>query len=157
MMDRLIVDGYNLIFHWEELRAARAKNLAAARQLLIQMLTHYQDLTGRKVTLVFDGRSVPMKSEKGGTGIQIIFSQSGESADAVIERLAARLQAHSNEAIRRTLIATNDLMEQSIVSGFGADTISAEGLRTLVLREIEGMGKTIEDLAGRNQRKFGKR
>ena len=88
--ERLIVDGYNLIFAWTELKALAAEDLSAARDKLIDMLLSYSSYTNRETVLVFDAYKVP-----GGIGersnsetLHVLYTRENESADLYIERLA---------------------------------------------------------------------
>lgn len=125
--DYLIVDGHSIIFAWPELRALHAGRSLAAREALIRQLRDYQDWTGVRVVVVFDGKgsNVAQTAEPG--EIQIFYSRAGQSADAIIERLASKYAARY-----RLLVATNDHGEEETASACGADCISAEGLRGLL-------------------------
>lgn len=122
----LLVDGHSVIFAWPELRALHLRRMAAARDALIKRLTDYQDQSGVRVVLVFDGRGARTTEEPTSTdGIQVFYAPAGRTADAVIERLVARYAAE-----HRLTVATSDGLEQQTVLTFGAaGCVSAEGLR----------------------------
>jgi uncharacterized protein len=123
----LIVDGHSVIFAWPDLRALHARKTASARGRLARILTEYQDFTGIQVVLVFDGKGATVTEEKEPGGIQIFYSNKGHTADDLIERLAAKY------ANRYPLtVATSDLLEQQTAIAFGADCVSADGLRDLI-------------------------
>ena len=123
----LIVDGHSVIFAWPELRALHTRKTASARGRLAKILTEYQDFTGVQVVLVFDGKGATITQEIEPGGIQIFYSNTGHTADDLIERLAAKY------ANRYSLtVATSDLLEQQTAIAFGADCVSAEGLRDLI-------------------------
>src|SRR5215813_15472561 len=86
----LIVDGHSVIFAWPELRKLHARRSSLAREALIKQLRDYQDWTGVRVVAVFDGKGkkVEMISHPG--DVQIFYSRSGQTADAIIERLASK-------------------------------------------------------------------
>lgn len=132
----LIVDGHSVIFAWPELRALHAQKTAAARELLVKHLTEYQDYSGTRVVAVFDGRGDKVTEEERLPGsIQIYYSASGQTADAVIERLVA-IYADRCEIT----VATSDRMEQQTIHSLGADWISADELRPMLddtAREFE--------------------
>src|ERR1700692_2338605 len=94
----LIVDGHSIIFAWPELRAlhdsktapAHDSKTAPARDKLIRILTEYQDLSGTHVVLVFDGRGPVITQESEPGGIQVFYSNTGRTADDIIERLVAK-------------------------------------------------------------------
>ena len=103
--ERIIVDGYNLIFAWEELKALAAENLDLGRSKLIDALINYQSYTGSEVVLVFDAYRVP-----GGVGakytegpLHIVYTKENETADMYIERLVDEIG--KNEAVR---VVTSD-------------------------------------------------
>src|SRR6516225_603162 len=86
----LIVDGHSVIFAWPELRALHRRRTASARERLTKILTAYQDFTGIRVVLVFDGKGTTITQETDPGGIQIFYSNTGRTADDLIERLAAK-------------------------------------------------------------------
>jgi len=123
----LIVDGHSVIFAWPELRALHRRRTASARERLTKILTAYQDFTGIRVVLVFDGKGTTITQETDPGGIQIFYSNTGRTADDLIERLAAK---YGN--LYSITVATSDLLEQQTAIAFGAECISADGLRDLV-------------------------
>ena len=103
--ERVIVDGYNVIFAWDELKELAEKSLDLARRRLIDILINYQGFTKSEVVLVFDAYKVP-----GGTGakyseakLHIVFTKEDETADMYIERLVGEIG--KNEAVR---VVTSD-------------------------------------------------
>lgn len=125
--DYLLVDGHSIIFAWPELRALHERRRAAAREALVRQLRDYQDWTGTRVVVVFDGRGMSVSHEAQPGEIQIFYSRAGQTADAIIERLASRYAARF-----RLVVATGDYLEQETASACGAETISPEGLRELL-------------------------
>jgi uncharacterized protein len=123
----LIVDGHSVIFAWPELRALHRRKTASAREQLTKILTAYQDFTGIRVVLVFDGKGTTVTQETEPGGIQVFYSNTGHTADDLIERLAAK---YGN--LYSITVATSDLLEQQTAIAFGAHCISADGLRDLV-------------------------
>ncbi len=120
----LIVDGHSVIFAWPELRALHERRSSSAREALVRQLRDYQDWTGVRVVVVFDGKGTsPNESSEPGE-IQIFYSRAGQSADAIVERLASKYGERF-----KLLVATDDYLEQETVSACGAEYISAEGLR----------------------------
>lgn len=132
----MIVDGYNILNAWPELRKLiRKTGLSGARAELIRYLSAYQDCTGVEVTLVFDGpkKEASISAEApGDESIKVIYSKSGKTADTYIERLV--YQSPEPGSIR---VATSDRQLKLIVLGMGARQISATGLEKEVLRAIE--------------------
>ena len=126
-----ILDGYNIINSWKSLRDAKSKGLAYARHQLIQMMTQYQDFTGEEVSIVFDGiRKLDFIAEYIETGVIVIFSRDGGSADAAIERMVYKLKDKS-----KTVVVTSDRMIRSMIEGMGARSISAESFELETKRE----------------------
>jgi predicted RNA-binding protein with PIN domain len=123
----LIVDGHSVIFAWPELRELHARRTSLARDALVKQLRDYQDWTGVRVVVVFDGKgsAVDESSEPG--EIQIFYSRAGQSADAIVERLASKYASQF-----KLLVATSDNLEQETAAACGAECISAEGLRGLL-------------------------
>ena len=124
--DVLVVDGYNIIFDWDELKAVAAENFDAARADLIRILCNYQGMRKCRVILVFDAYRV-----KGGTGgrdreagVEIVYTKEGETADTYIEKLSYELGKE-----HRVKVATGDGLEQLIVLGHGAQRLSARELK----------------------------
>lgn len=136
-MDILIVDGYNIIGDWPELRTLKNKDLAAARDRLIERMAEYQAYSGYRVIIVFDAQYVKGTEKKvRNHNVEVIFTRSNETADERIEKLAISL---SN---RRTQVhvATSDYTEQWAIFGQGALRKSAREL----LIEMESVEKKIE-------------
>ena len=123
----LIVDGHSVIFAWPELRALHERRSSLGREALIKQLRHYQDWTGVHVAVVFDGRGSKVSELSDPGEIQIFYSRAGQTADAVVERLAAKYAADSD-----LIVATSDSMERQTVMASGAECISPEGLRDLL-------------------------
>ena len=123
----LIVDGHSVIFAWPELRKLHARRSSLARESLIKQLRDYQDWTGVHVVVVFDGKGRKVDASSDPGEVQIFYSRSGQSADAIIERLASKY-ARRYELV----VATSDLMEAETVHACGAECISPEALRGLL-------------------------
>jgi predicted RNA-binding protein with PIN domain len=123
----LIVDGHSVIFAWPELRALHRRRSSLAREALVRKLREYQDWTGVRVAVVFDGKgtSVNVNSEPG--EIQIFYSREGQTADSIVERLASKYASRF-----KLLVATSDVLEQETASASGAECISTEALRWLL-------------------------
>ena len=137
-MERLIVDGYNIIFAWPELSALKDVSLEDARELLIATLADYAAMTRQKVTVVFDShrRADAEASQQTVSGVQVIFSGRKTSADHVIERLL--FEAKGTEEVT---VATSDGLQRDLALGRQIKTVSA-----LVLKgQVDAM------LARRNQ------
>src|SRR5260370_16944742 len=86
----LIVDGHSVIFAWPELRKVHERRSSLAREALPRQLRDYQDWTGVRVVIVFDGKGAQVSVTSGPGDVQISYSRSGQTADAIIERLASK-------------------------------------------------------------------
>ena len=122
----LLVDGYNIIFAWEDLNALAKDSLAAARQKLMDILCNYQGFKKCVLILVFDAYRVPGSP---GTvekyhNIHVVYTREAETADMYIERVT-----HEIGRERRVRVATSDGMEQIIILGHGAYRLSARQFR----------------------------
>jgi len=128
----LIVDGHSIIFAWPKLRRLHARRPSLGRDALVKELRHYQDWTGVNVAVVFDGRGERVSAEADPHDVQIFYARSGQSADAIIERLASKYASRFE-----ITVATSDSLEMETVNACGALCISPEGLRKL----LESVGK----------------
>ena len=125
--DYLIVDGHSVIFAWPELRELHARRGVLARDALVKRLRDYQDWTGTRVVVVFDGAGATTSALSDPGEIQIFYSRKGQTADAVVERLASKYAQNF-----KLLIATDDYLEQQTAAACGADCISSASLRALL-------------------------
>jgi predicted RNA-binding protein with PIN domain len=123
----LIVDGHSVIFAWPELRKLHARRSSLARDVLIRQLRAYQDWTGVHVVVVFDGKGKRVDVTSEPADVQVFYSRTGQSADAIIERLASKYAKRYE-----LMVATSDLMEAETVHACGAESISPDGLRELL-------------------------
>ena len=142
--ERLIVDGYNVIFAWEELKALAKDNLDLARRRLIDILANYQGFTRSEVVIVFDGYKVAGSpgSRQSQGGVHIAYTKENETADMYIERLANDIG--KNESVR---VVTSDAL------------IRLSALRSGVLRtssrefqnEVDWVMAQIRDIVKKSQ------
>ncbi len=119
----LLVDGYNIIFAWEDLKKIAAESLEAAREHLIDRLCNYQGFTGCELIVVFDAYKVknnPGEVEKI-HNISVVYTKEAETADMYIEKATKQLGKH-----HKVRVATSDNLEQLIIIGHGAMRISAD-------------------------------
>lgn len=118
----LLVDGYNVIFAWDELNRLAQNDIAAARAALASVLSNYQGFRKCVVILVFDAYRV--KGNPGSVetvdGVKVVYTKEAQTADAYIERATYELRKE-----RRVRVATSDNLEQVIILGHGATRISA--------------------------------
>lgn len=127
----LIVDGHSIIFSWPDLRKLHQRRTSLARDELVKRLRHYQDWTGTRVIVVFDGAGRKVGGASDPHEIQISYSRADQTADAIIERLASKYATRFD-----LTVATSDYLEQQTVSAFGAETISPEMLRAVIEEEV---------------------
>jgi predicted RNA-binding protein with PIN domain len=137
----LLVDGHSIIFDWPDLAAMHARNTAAAREELVKRLTGLQDNTEWTVAVVFDGKGVKASSDGTPHGIAVFYSKSGQTADSIIERLAAKYTKD-----HEVTVATNDRLERTTAEAFGSNTISGMQLRAEMESALDSVRDTIRRL-----------
>ena len=128
----LIVDGHSIIFAWPELRKLQTQRPSLAREALIKQVRQYQDWTGVHVAVVFDGQGERVSEVSDPHDVQIFYARRGQSADAIIERLASKYASRFD-----VTVATSDSLEMETVNASGAACLSPDGLRKL----LEAVGK----------------
>ena len=135
----LLIDGYNIIFAWDELKGLAEVNMDSARGRLQDIMSNYQGFTGETVIIVYDAYRVPDH----GTSVQkygnlhIVFTKTAETADQFIEKLAIDLRPKHS-----VTVATSDGIEQIIVISQGCDLITAPRL----FDEVQRINSQINDL-----------
>ena len=139
--DYLLVDGYNIIFAWDELKKIADKSLDDARAELAKIMCNYQGYTGYEVILVFDAYRVKGKRREAEKyyNINIVYTKESETADSYIERIS-----HELAKKHRVRVATSDGSEQMIVLGNGAMRVSARELHQRVTEADKEIREFIE-------------
>lgn len=144
----LLVDGYNIIFAWEDLNELAKVNIEGARNKLMDILCDYQGYKKCTLILVFDAYKV-----EGGQGsvqkyhnIHVVYTKEAETADQYIEKTV-----HEIGKKYHVTVATSDALEQVIILGQGADRLSARNLR----EEIQRMKEEIREDYLEKQKKSG--
>lgn len=135
----VLVDGYNIIFAWEDLNElSKQVGLDAARMRLMDMMCNFQGFTGCRLILVFDAYKV-----KGNPGsvetyrnINVVYTKEAETADMYIEKTTKKIAKQ-----HRVRVATSDALEQMIILGHGATRLSADAFR----KEIERINERIRE------------
>lgn len=132
----LLVDGYNMIFAWEELSDMADLSLESARNLLVETLCSYQSYWGKRTIVVFDAYRQPgnIGMTENILGVEVVYTKEGQTADQYIEKFVLK---HVKKM--RITVATSDGLEQMMIFGQGALRMSARELRQKVLdteREI---------------------
>lgn len=139
----LLVDGYNIIFAWDELKAAARDSLDAARQQLMDLLSNYQGFQKCEVIVVFDAYKVPrsVRDEERYHNIHVVFTKEAETADTYIEKVTYALGKK-----HRVRVATSDGVEQLIILGHGALRLSASAFH----QEMEMVTGRISQVIAQN-------
>ncbi|AZB41236.1 NYN domain-containing protein [Bacillus sp. FJAT-42376] len=136
-MNILLVDGYNIIGAWPELRVLKKDYFEQARDLLIQKMAEYQAFTKYRVIIVFDAHLVKgIEKKHRNYRVEVIFTKENETADERIEKLASEL----NDIRTQIHVATSDYTEQWAIFGQGALRKSAREL----LNEMDAIEKSIK-------------
>ncbi len=137
----LLVDGYNIIFAWDELKAIAKDSLESARQRMIDILANFQGFRKCRLIVVFDAYKVKggKESVSEENGVSVVYTKEAETADMYIERVTHKLCRDA-----RVRVATSDGLEQIIILGNGAYRVSAEEFR----REVADTEKEIRSMIG---------
>ena len=144
----LVVDGYNIIFAWEELKSLAKTSMDAARTALIEIFSNYQGYRRCKVIVVFDAYKIKggeRRQEKHGS-VDVVFTKEGETADTYIERLTYEMNGKY-----RVRVATSDRQEQIIALGNGAFRLSASELKGEIERTNLEISSFLKEHARKNQ------
>ena len=138
----LLIDGYNIIFAWSELKELAAENLESARDALIERMKSYRAFCDIEIIIVFDAYKV-----KGNVGelerigdLTVCYTKEAQTADAYIEKAACELSKNY-----KVTVATSDNLEQLIVFGGGAYRMSAQNFKEEVLKKEAEIRKIITD------------
>lgn len=140
----LLVDAHSVIFAWPALRSLHRRHMEAARDQLVQRLTAYQDATGTRVVIVFDGKGPRTSQESIPGGVQIFYSGAKGTADQIIERLVAKYAGEHDMTV-----ATDDLLEQQTAITFGGLAISTEALAKLLDEAEADVARQLKRLRNR--------
>lgn len=134
----LLVDGYNIIFAWEDLHDLALDDIGAARDKLLDILSNYAGYCSDEIIVVFDAYRV-----SGGLGevyryhnIDVVFTREAETADLYIEKTSHELAVRKHY---RVTVATSDAIEQVIIFGTGALRLSAKGLLEQIIAAQQEM------------------
>jgi len=144
----LLVDGYNIIFAWEELEAVARQDVSAARAMLADLLVNYKGYRKCEVILVFDAYKVkgsPGSVEKH-NGIYVVYTKEAETADAYIEKTTYDLSRN-----HRVRVATSDGLEQMIILGHGALRLSARTFKAEMEQAQGEIARLVADYNRRNK------
>lgn len=133
----LLVDGYNIIFAWPELKEIADESMDGARMKLLDIMSNYQGITKWKIIVVFDAYRVQEHREEviNYHNIHMVYTREAQTADQYIERFA-----HDNQNKYKIVVATSDGLQQIIVRGAGCSLLSARELKI----EIESANERIK-------------
>lgn len=141
----LLVDGYNIIFAWDNLKETAKTSLEAARMELLDILCNYQSQKTERIIVVFDAYRVvnnpgtQLKYHQ----IDVVYTKEAETADQYIERFVEKIRPDYE-----VTVATSDVLEQVIIMGKGARRLSAEHFR----QEVERVHKHIQErISGKSE------
>ncbi|MFY3792634.1 NYN domain-containing protein [Ureibacillus sp. MALMAid1270] len=144
MQTILLVDGYNMIGSWKELRQLRDSDFEEARNRLIQLMAEYKAAMGWRVIVVFDAHLVPgVEQVYVHNAVEVIYTRKNETADERIEKLTNELKGRKIQIY----VATSDMTEQNVIFGQGALRKSARELEIemqIIKSKISSDVKTIK-------------
>jgi predicted RNA-binding protein with PIN domain len=142
---RILVDGYSLLHNWPDLAPGQPRHSMAARDELIRVLTLYRDATHVPITIVFDGSGKSAGTQFPSTPeLEILYSRSGQTADQIIERVAARMSDFGE-----VLAVTDDHAERDTVFYQGGLASSCANFIATVERTLQEQER---DIAKHNRR-----
>lgn len=145
MSIHIIIDGYNLIRQSDRLNSLDRQDLQLGREALLDMLAAYKRIKGHRITVVFDGINAPAFAQHKDQvkGIRVKFSRSGESADAVIKRMADRQR-------EKALVVSSDLDIVNFAAARGAAVINSPDFEEKITMAVymETKGVENEDVGG---------
>jgi hypothetical protein len=142
-MERVIVDGYNVIHAWPQLKRLMGEaTLEAARDKLIERLSVFGMVAGADVTVVFDAHhsAARSNSEELVEGVRVLFTRKGHSADHAIERIAYG----ASQVGDVITVATSDRFQRDLVRGMGGAVISAPELERRVVDAEAEMDRRVK-------------
>ncbi len=142
----VIIDGYSVLHAWPQFKKLGNGSLEKRRNALIKLLVQYADYTQNRVTVVFDGYAAKRKPSKADaksrskSTIEIIYSDTGKTADDVIERIIAQAE------IRNTiLVVTSDHLERQTVESLGAHSMSSEMFEIETRTILQDLHQAVKD------------
>ncbi len=151
----LLVDGYNVVGAWPELRRERDRHgLAAARRQLVETLTGYSAFQGYATQVVFDSqyRDTSSSQEIITPNLAVHYTDFGQTADTFIEKACADFRFDMRKFNQRLIVATSDRAQQLTVVGYGAEWMSAERLAadvSIITQRVQRQQKSVKKSSGR--------
>ncbi|MDB6053693.1 MAG: hypothetical protein JWN25_1216 [Verrucomicrobiales bacterium] len=151
---RILVDGYSLLHEWTEIARGLPRFSAQAREELVQKMTLYQDAVNIPITIVFDGAGAytTLAHAEIKTDVEILYSRTGLTADAIIERVAHRMKPYGE-----VLAVTDDHAERDTVVSLGGISTSCLGFIQEVENTLADLGQTMKQINEREKRSYRNR
>ncbi len=148
----LLVDGYNIIFAWPELKKLAEENMDAAKTKLLDYLSNYQWIRGCRVIAVFDAYRVEGHREEvlDYYNIHVVYTREAQTADQYIEKFA-----YDNKKNYNITVATSDGLQQIIVRGEGCSLLSARELKAEIETSNERLKHEFKERNKRNPNFLG--
>lgn len=150
---RILIDGYSLLHSWPELAPGVPRHSEQARDALVEMLTHYQDASHTPVTVFFDGQG-PRRSKpknESGSPVEVLFSNSGQTADDLIERAALRFQDYGE-----VLVVTDDRAERDVVGGFGGSVAGCANFIGMIQNALADLEENVNNHNRKEKKRFSR-
>jgi len=137
--DYMLVDGYNVIFAWEDLNELAQVNIDSARDKLLDILCNYQGMIGCELIVVFDAYRVKGHDTEYSDfhNIHVVYTAEAETADQYIERFA-----HENGRKYKVTVVTSDGLEQIIIRGENCALISSREFKTHIEQTKDSFNNT---------------
>lgn len=146
--DYLLVDGYNIIFAWPELKDLADGNMDGAKMKLLDALSNYQGIQNNQIIVVFDAYRVQGHREEviDYHNIHMVYTREAQKADQYIERFA-----HDNQRKYNITVATSDGLQQMIVRGDGCSLLSARELKVEIEEANERLKHEYKEMQGQGR------
>ncbi|MCX7708331.1 MAG: TetM/TetW/TetO/TetS family tetracycline resistance ribosomal protection protein [Clostridia bacterium] len=144
----LLVDGYNIIYAWPELKGHADENMDGARMKLLDTLSNYQGIRKCRIIVVFDAYRVQGHLEEviDYHNIHVVYTREAQTADQYIEKFA-----HDNQKKYNITVATSDGLQQIIIRGAGCSLLSARELKAEVDGANERIKQEYQEVRGRDR------
>ena len=136
------MDGYNIIFAWQELKELADENMDGAKTKLLDLLSNYQWIRRCEIIVVFDAYRVEGHREEvmDYYNIRVVYTREAQTADEYIEKFA-----HDNKKKYDITVATSDSLQQIIVQGEGCALLSAKELKAEIIQANKRMQEEYEE------------
>jgi predicted RNA-binding protein with PIN domain len=151
---RILVDGYSLLHEWTEIAPGLPRFSAQAREELVLKMTLYRDAVNIPITIVFDGAGPTTTRAHAETksDLEILYSRTGLTADAIIERVAHRMKPYGE-----VLAVTDDHAERDTVVSLGGVSTSCLSFIQEVKSTLVDLNNTMKQINARERRSYRNR